>query len=449
MASVVSRASRRSRVTQAVSQGPPRTIITSVSRRSRPRRAPPPSMVSFTTARSRRSRPGRGAKSKPSAAPAAGSIANNAFGAMVHSPLHAVSYWDAISHKIPPNISTTYGNFTCVNSLARFTYTMQANAFTQFVLVNGPRAMRVLRWASATMEPATAVANFHGWQQQQLNSTNTVPLDIRPLRLSMRFRNTTQNLNIAGSVTTVQVPQSIVTAFSSANTMTGASVVSMWNLCQASPFSSSFNGKELTKAHTLVTPPSSFMKYNEYREWQTLTANSDGGAGLGVADFTKLFFDMDGITPIYPATATEGIIGTMPSNYITLLNFQPNALAQTYEFEVFAQDGVRYPANSMAASVSHRTVAGVGANLTEGHVQALASAAAQHFIQPSDSVSQIGSQVSDMINAAAVGSMLPQAFGAVRNAVGSMGRMGARLGGEASVVGAEALRFARVARYAL
>jgi len=307
------------------------------------------------------------------------------------SPLHACAYWDAIGSRVPPHLPTTFGNFTCVNSITRFSFTTLPNQYTQFVIGYYPCGGRIYAWSAANL---TSTSNgFATWQQQQLNPSNTVPLDIRPLRMSLRLRNVTQNLNLAGAVTAVQVPQSLALTFSAANTLNAATVSSLWNLCASSPMSNTLTGKSLVKPHTMVCAPSSYIAYNTYSDWNAIT--TDSGTGLNLADW-QLLFSQPGITPIFPYTPINGLFGTVPAMYNTLLNFEPNALAQTFEFEMFCQDGIRYPANSMAAAVATRGVHAPGNILSEAHVSASAAQANDQFVQPSDSISQVGSAISGL-----------------------------------------------------
>jgi len=114
-------------------------------------------------------------------------------------------------------------------------------------------------------------------------------------------------------------------------------------------------------------------------------------ANLTAGDFTALFFPSlttAATTVTYPVTTTGGVLGVVPTNYLLILNMEPNAQAQTYEFEVLSQDGVRYPANTMAAAVAMPTTT---APLTEAHVQRLSNHAADTHVGPEDSASQVGS----------------------------------------------------------
>lgn len=363
-------------VASTVSQGPRRTIVSQYTTRTRASKAQrKPAGVAFM-------RP-------PAATP---SVAGNTHQVMC-TAAGARGYWDALSHKIPPKLSSTFGNYTCVNSLDRFAFTTTPNTHHQFLICHSYGACRVLRWDSVLF--ATA-ANFSAYQQTQLNASNTVPLDIRPLRLSFRIRNTTQNLNIASSVVIAQVPQSLQLNFTSVNQFDTSTQSSLWQLVQSDPGSRTLSGKELTRAHTVVCPPSSFVKYNSYEEWSALSSFVDGSS-LTVADWYSLF-KRDLVPPTFPYSTRDGMLSDIPAQYITMLNFQPNPLAQTYEFEIFSQDGIRYPANTMAAAVRTHGTPNPGQIVPEAVIAASASAASEDSIAPSDSVSQAGNYVSRIID---------------------------------------------------
>lgn len=386
----------------SVSRNQPRSVVTIQSRRSRARLTPSILARSQFASVAGGSRRRKKQTTRPPRSSATWNSSNSAmskFSAVVTQPAGARAYWDAIGHRIPPNIATTFGNFTCVNSLSRFSYTTNVNAYTQFIFCVTPSAIRTFAWASATLSPGGGVG-WVVWQQQQLSANNTVPLDIRPLRQSVRMRNTTQNLNIAGAVTTVLVPQSLVATYIASNSMNAATISSFWGFANNNPSSKTFSGKELTKSHTFVQPPSSFVAYNSYLDWIPVSAppTSDSGGALAATDFNSLF--LPNTLPTYPITASKGVLGDIPSNYFLMVNLEPNGLAQTYEFEVFAQDGIRYPANSMAAAVGNN-LATAGGTLTEGVVAHSAAAAANDNVHPSDSVSQVG--INGYVSRAAAG----------------------------------------------
>lgn len=274
-------------------------------------------------------------------------------GNLAVTPSMAHAYWDAALHSTPPSLPTTYGNFTVVNSIARFSYTTTASSPAQLQFAWNPSPLRTTSWNGAL----TAITKMSGWQQSQLNANNTVPLDIRPLRMSVKIRNTTQALNIASNVVAVLIPQSISLPYASTGTTTmpnisAAGVASMWALAENNPKAVAISGAELSKrTKTFVMPPSSFTAYNTYSDWLALTTTSDNGTVISLADWLTL----NGLfgEPALPTTITNTWFGATPTNYIMLLNLEPNTLPQTYEIEVFCQDAARFPANSLVASMEH------------------------------------------------------------------------------------------------
>jgi len=265
--------------------------------------------------------------------------------------------------------------------MSRFSVTTVSNTYQQMIFSWSPNCVRSLQWSAPALTATTS--GFYSYQQQQLNANNTVPLDIRPLRMSVRVRNTSQNLNIAGNVVSCLVPQSVVVSFAAANNITPASLASLWGLVHNNPRSKSQTGLELQKTHAYIMPPSSFVAYNSYQDFVPLTTASDN-APLAGADFISYFFP-GATTMVYPATASGGALGNVPTNYVLLLNIPPNPLACTYEFEVYCQDAVRYPANTMAASV-RQPAPNPNTTVPDAAVQASAAAAADNHVQPAQHI---------------------------------------------------------------
>jgi hypothetical protein len=227
---------------------------------------------------------------------------------------------------------------------------------------------------------ATATPVFVSYQQQQLNANNTVPLDIRPLRMSVRLKCTTQNLNIASNTVAVLIPQSVslqygATSGTNSPKISNAAWNSLWQLCESNPKSvSTSNVDAARKAISYVLPPSSFTRYNSYEDWVPLSLTSDN-AILTAADWLALN-SLSAEPATFPFVIKDTWFGEIPPNYMLLINFEPNPAAQSFEMEVFCQDGVRFPANSLVASMEHRPH---GNMLSMEHVSASASSAAQSF----------------------------------------------------------------------
>lgn len=331
----------------SVSQAPSRRSVTFTKRGKQGPRAlaRSSSVVSSTRASSVRSRPvsarERGLSRRPLSS-----------GGLAISPSVAHRYWDAALHSTPPNIPTTYGNFTCVNSLARFAITTQVSVPLMMQFAWTPSPLRAT-YFNTLLTNATKVGC---WQQAQLNASNTAPLDIRPLRMCVKLKNVTQNLNIASNIVAVLVPQSLTLTYSLTGGTTmpffsSATTASLWSFAENNPKSASYTGAEMAKnGRTFVMPPASFLSYNAYRDWAALSSVSDNGTVMSSDDWAAL--NRQPVPTVFPATISDAWLGEIPPLYHFLVNFEPNSLPQTYEVEVFCQDACRFPANSLVASMA-------------------------------------------------------------------------------------------------
>lgn len=336
------------------SQAPSRrSVVFAKKGRGGPRRAASVGSRSTRAPSTRSARSGR-SSARPQTAPRATARKALSSGVLSISPALAHAYWDAALHSTPPNIPTTYGNFTCVNSIARFAISTGASLPTQLQVTWTPSALRITRFSGA-LSGATKLASY---QQSQLNSSNTAPLDIRPLRMCFKIRNTTSALNVASNIVAVLVPQSISLQYSATGGadmpfISAAGVASLWSLCENNPMAASFTGAELSKGgKTFVMPPASFTAYNQYSDWKALSATSDAGAVITDTDWLALN-DLTADPVLYPVILQNTWFGAIPPMYTLLVNCEPNALVQNFEIEVFCQDACRFPANSLVASMAN------------------------------------------------------------------------------------------------
>lgn len=297
------------------------------------------------------------ARSNMTSVPKGNTITNRT---MAITPSSAAKYWDAAYATIPPALSTTYGNFTCVNSVTRFTITPGSQLYGLLQFQFTPSPLR----ATALIGDGLTTSTFMAWQQAQLNASNTVPLDIRPLRMSVKIRCTTTNLDVGGSISALLVPQSISMFYTANSTVSAGQFNTLRGLVSSSPKAVILSNVQLAKHQsTFVCPPSSYVAYNSYKDWIPLGTGSDFGAALTATDFIAL----NPTLVTLPGTETDSWFGMVPTNSILLVNLDPNIKPQSYLVEVYCQDAVRFPANSLAASLE------LNAGNLAGHLSAEAA----------------------------------------------------------------------------
>jgi len=250
-----------------------------------------------------------------------------------------------------------------VNSASRFTITSSTTNNVIVVVPWTPSSVSAFSYS----ESSGVLAGYH---LSQLDSNNTAPLEIRPLRMTVHLTNITQNLNIGGDVHVLSSDQPLLSSvsFPATSTTTGAvamtSAVNLSSLVYNHPKAQPISGVHLTKTHKFVCPPSSFVAYNSYTAWVPLVSNSSFVPfGFPASDWWNWFNSNNGsstgtsgVTPYPAAAGTDlfyaGPLGDIPPVPMLMFSIPVTAQINTYQFDVFRQDGVRYPSNTLAASLA-------------------------------------------------------------------------------------------------
>jgi hypothetical protein len=271
------------------------------------------------------------------------------------SPEEMFAYWSARVMRVPPPLKTSFGNFTVLNSVIRFTVTTFTSVDKMIWIPWSPSAL-----AAVDISAGTAQIPF---QHIYTNLVNSTPLQIRPLRMSFSVENTTAVVGLAGSVRILSVDNSVVTRMTlgaTASTSVTNNTVNTVDddigpLVDNSLDTEEMTAGELVHQHEFVSVPSSFPAYNTYYDFVNLSGTSTNVA-MRSDDWQKLAFEPNATYPYTAATATTtgrasytGGLGGLPPMRGFLLRFPATPLAQTYRFEIHRQDGARYAANTLGA----------------------------------------------------------------------------------------------------
>jgi len=288
-------------------------------------------------------------------------------------------YFDPFFHSTPPPLSTSYGRFTTVNSVSRFTWTTSTSVPTLVVVPWTPSAV-----AAFSVSPTGQIG---GYQLSQLHNANTSPLEIRPLRMSARLTNITRNIDLGGNVQVLMSDQPLKVGWSfpvSGATIGITNSVDFATMITEHPRTQTIGGFTLGREHSFVGAPSSFVSYNSYKTFTRISSPSSTAATqYPASDWWDWLCNnpdstpgSDGITPYLAGGSTfaEGVLADAPPFPMMMFYFPPTSTgAQTYQFQVNRQDGARYPSNTFAASLAkHSPVPATG------HDQALQKAAQDH-----------------------------------------------------------------------
>jgi len=298
-----------------------------------------------------RARAPRGAKKRAVAA----LVGKKAAESMTPGELYA--FWSARIMRVPPPLRTSFGNFTTVNSVSRFTFTTSTVDNTYL-------------WIPWTPSPVSALVTGAGTGQSTQWLFNTLvsspPQMVRPLRMSFSIECTTQNMNAAGSVRVYSYDNSIQTAWtmgvlaaSTAVFASGGNTL-LGNLISSAPDTEEFTAVDLQREHEWVSVPSSYPAYNAYYSFLPLLNSADGTA-IQSQDIYNLILGETTLTnpTKFPGAAVENIygggngsagLGGLPPMRGFLLSFPLTVTAQSYRICIHRQDGARFAVNSLGAS---------------------------------------------------------------------------------------------------
>jgi len=292
------------------------------------------------------------------------------------------AFWDPHLSPDPPPLRTSFGNYTCINSVSRFTLTTRTSESQWVWIPWTPSALAALYGsgaASSTMGYATLGA---------LGSSSGVPQSIRPLRLSAKVENITQLVNEAGSVRTLSVDNPIYSSW-----LCGATVSTncqclvgldslLSPLVDGSPLTVENPATALCKQHTFVSVPAAYPAYNTYYDFISLTSS---GAALNSGDMFNLLQGYYNDNTAYASgtyfsgTSGSAGLGGLPPMRAFLFYFPATPTAQTYRFEIRRQDGCRYPVNSLGAAFSRSGPSATSAaeDFVHGMISAISNAPSQ------------------------------------------------------------------------
>jgi len=351
-------------------------------------------------------------------------VGKKAAAAMTDAELFA--FWSAHTMRVPPPLRTSFGNYTCVNSVVRFTFTTSTTVNRYIWVPWSPSAVAAL-WSSAATSSTL---------NQVLYSTLTTgsPTSIRPLRMSFSVENITQLVNTMGSIRVYSLdtsvlsswglgilPQTGVNPATSLDTQLGA-------LVDASPDTVEVPIADLTKAHEWVSAPASYPLYNTYYDFIQLT-NNENNSGIYSSDMYNLMVQSS-VNDAYPGVAQnyttgvygDGLLGGAPTMRGFIISIPATSTAQSLRFEFHRQDGARYPANSLGHTFSsdHPNMSGAG----EDKFMSLSNLISKMpgRCHPVDIVSNFAGAAGRLNSALALGGEAVRLGGKLESAVGSLAK---------------------------
>jgi len=264
------------------------------------------------------------------------------------------AFWSARTMRVPPPLRTSFGNFTTINSVARFTITTSTTN-------------NLYLWMPWTASPLAAVlvnSIAAGCTQYLYNTLATSPpLLTRPLRSSWSLECTTQQTNVAGSIRVYSYDNAIITSFTVGTAATGLVAAPAGDtvfapLVNAAPDTEEISAAALLVEQEFVSVPSSYPAYNAYYDFIGFTNTVDASSMQNV-DAKNLIAGAQAVPSLFPqlAATTDSTgyngsagMGGLPPMRGFLVEFPATPTVQTYRVATHRQDGGRYAVNTLGAT---------------------------------------------------------------------------------------------------
>jgi len=263
---------------------------------------------------------------------------------------HPDAFWTPLGKTLAPPLRTTFGNFSTLNLVERFTFTTSTVDDIILLASHLPMALACMRFDVT----GQIMNNCFG------PLASSTPLATRPLRLGVEIRNLTTALNVSGIVQAMSTDNAInISATTGAledtqAVLTNSSFTSLKSLVAGSLDTRTYTGCELTEGHSFTSVPSSWPKYNSYSDFVPMY-NASSNSLMRSPDWLSMV-DTDR-PPLYPGIVTDDAddtLGDVPGLRHILLVFKSTPTAQTYEVTIRRQDGARYASNTLG-HMFHRT----------------------------------------------------------------------------------------------
>jgi len=218
----------------------------------------------------------------------------------------------------PLGVPDTVGSFLTLDSVSRGTQNTSTSATVYLICQWTSSDVRVC-YLNSTSRAVVAYATT--------NLTSSQPHQIRPLRMSMRLRNTSVFTSQQGVVRSLCLPNALLWEWEGVTGVVSTNFLDeVASMMGNHPQTRSYTAADLASTHVWVMPPASSVGLREYQNY----ANVGGIAGTQNAL-------IDG--------ANVNGINTL------ILQLPPTTAANAYDWACHQQDACRFPSNTLYAGL--------------------------------------------------------------------------------------------------
>jgi hypothetical protein len=252
-------------------------------------------------------------------------------------PFHSRNHHDAMGKMYPLPVPGQTAQFVTINGLVRETVNSDGGKLLLFTWCPS-QTVRFSIFNTTTRKWSGPNFTRLGTETGSITD-GTLPVSLRPLRMSVRIRNITPGQSVGGSVRVIQAEDWPLTALTSnANPFEISSTIKdKWmNFVNSHPMSHTYSAAELRTTHRFVLKPGQEIPFRSYHGFvQGMQANDNNNHDFTAANTNFLF-----ARTLEPITALVMYIPDLGEN----------ATENTYEVTVHFQDAAQYePASAMHA----------------------------------------------------------------------------------------------------
>jgi hypothetical protein len=237
-----------------------------------------------------------------------------------------LTYMSPFDKVLPPINNNSQGNFTTITSVSRFN--IQTSTSSSIIFIYNPSSRTIHQasaWDSGTGNLVSGITS------PSFRFTSDTPTNYKPLRAGIRIKNVTQNQETGGLIRILQTSSPIDITFLASNSfaLTSGSSSSLIDLVNSNSHSREYTAMNLANTNSeQIIAPATMAAYNSYGE--------EFSAVTGVSAYQAAF---------------DNTKNDMAMNSVIII-FEQTSSVNTYSLTLCAQNGLRYPANTILGEMA-------------------------------------------------------------------------------------------------
>lgn len=232
-------------------------------------------------------------------------------------------------------VPNSLGKFTPINCVTR-TVASTNETYNRFIIVQFTNS----NLNCFLLDGETRVVTQYGSSQL----LNTPPIEMRQLKMSVEFCNSTVFTDIVGTVRTLMIPNMINWNWDLVGTLRvgPATLTTITNLMNSHPDVETKSAMDYSKSRTFITTAGGFQAFTSYYEYQTASNATIGQQVMSMVD--------PAISPVNGSTTYFG--APPPVSTVLIIELLPVAKTNSYDIVVKQQIAAKYSADNLLSNMA-------------------------------------------------------------------------------------------------